>query len=190
MVSQQKHYRSILVKSVVFGILAISQTPCLAQPSPLPSQNSPINLTARFHIEKAKRTGFLIVKAVVPKGSHIYSLNQTAPLSPTRLALSEMSEMRATGKFKADKESQVIENDPIFETKVEQHSGTIQFYVPIEIASDVDPGRLKPVTIFSGQVCSDEGYCIPIQNQKVSAEFAGYFERQAQQPIPSQTNRR
>ena len=67
----------------------------------------------------------------------------------------------------------------MFKTRVEKHTGTVQFYAPIEIAAGVDPSKLKPTIQFSGQVCSDAGYCMPIDKRKVVAKFAGFFDRQA-----------
>ena len=141
-------------------------------------------MSARFHVESGKETGFLIVKMVIPKGSHIYGLNQKKPLSPSKLSVKNTNQLVAAKKFKTDRKPKVIENDPIFQTRVEKHSGTVQFFVPIRVDASTDMKTLKPEVVFSGQICSDEGFCQLVNNKTVKAEFAGFFQRQAKK-LPS-----
>ena len=115
-------------------------------------------MSARFHIESGKDTGFLIVKMVIPKGSHIYGLSQKKPLSPSKLTVKNSNRLVAAKKFKTDRKPKVIENDPIFKTRVEKHMGTVQFFVPIRVDTSTEMSSLKPEVVFSGQLCSDEGF--------------------------------
>ena len=150
--------------------------------------DKPVKFSARFHIEKGKTKGFLIVRAEVKKGSYIYGMNQKKPLNPSLLAATKMTEIKSFGKFKADKPPKVTENDPLFNARVEKHYGTVQFFAPVELADGVDPSKLSPVIEFSGQACSDEGYCVQIEKEKIAAKFAGFFERQAK-GLPGNTKR-
>ena len=167
-----------LLLVVLFTYTLEGPTVCFGQTA---NQQAPqeVKFSARFHIEKGKQRGFVIVRADIKKGCYIYGLKQTKPLLPSKLELTKIPQLKMSGKFKADKPAKVIDNDPIFKTRVEKHVGTVQFYVPIEIASGVDPAKIQPLVLFSGQVCSDEGYCAPINKQKITAKFAGFFERQA-----------
>jgi hypothetical protein len=144
----------------------------------------PVKLSARYHIESGTNRGFLIVKVDVPAGNHIYSLNQPEPLIPTRLSVKTSDQFSAEKKFKADKKPKVVEKDPLFNARLEKHAGTVQFYVPLTVNTQSDLKQLQPLVRFSGQMCSDQGYCVPINNLEVAAKFAGYFQREAKNSVP------
>jgi hypothetical protein len=136
-------------------------------------------ISSRFHVERGTTAGFVIVKVVIPEGNHIYGLSQAEPLTASKFSLKESKKYRLAGKFKSDVPPKVVENDEVFEIRVDKHSGTVQFYAPIELTSGVDPTNLHIEVLFSGQICSDMGFCMPIRNQSTSARFEGYFDRQA-----------
>lgn len=148
--------------------------------------DEPIKLSARYHIESGTDTGFLIVKVEVPVGNHIYSLNQSSPLKPSKIVVERISQFTADTSFKSDRQPTVIEKDQVFKARVEKFSGTVQFYVPIKVDAAANPDQLKPKVVYSGQVCSDLGYCVQVENLTAKAEFAGYFQREAKNANPLQ----
>jgi len=75
----------------------------------------------------------------------------------------------------ADKDPKVIEMDPVFEQRIEKHSGQTQFFASIIVRPGVDLQKLKQEVQFSGQICS-ESACQPIRGHKTNAVFSGYFE--------------
>ena len=149
----------------------------------LQSENE-VKVTARYHIESGKNNGFLIVKLDISPGSYIYSMTQGEPLQPSKLVVKSSKAFTVGKKFKCDKQPQVIEKDPVFQTRLEKHSGTVQFYVPIRLTSVTTPKSVRPEITFSGQVCSDQGYCVPISGITAKAKFAGFFEREAKNSVP------
>ena len=46
-----------------------------------------VKLTARYHIETNTKKGYLIVRVDVAEGSHIYSLKQGKPLTPSKIEI-------------------------------------------------------------------------------------------------------
>ena len=143
-----------------------------------------VKVTARYHIESGKNRGFLIVKLDISPGSHIYSLTQKEPLQPSKLVVKPSKAYAVGKKFKCDKQPKVIEKDPVFQARLEKHTGTVQFYIPIQLASVTNPKSVQPEITFSGQVCSDQGYCVPISGITAKAKFAGFFEREAKNSVP------
>ncbi len=143
-----------------------------------------LQMSARFHLETGTAKGFLIVKIKIPNDSYIYSLTQSSPLLPSKLSVATSKQFIAKTKFQPDKQPKVIERDPVFETRVEKHSGTVQFYVPIKIAPKTDLKTFKPTVLYSGQICSDRGFCKQINNKTVQAKFAGYYQREAKMQLP------
>ena len=141
-----------------------------------------LQMSARYHVESGTDRGFLIVKLVIPKGSHIYGLNQKKPLSPSKIVVKNDKKLAAGTSFKSDRKPTVVENDPVFQTRVEKHSGTVQFFVPIRVNTSTDFKTLKPAVTFSGQICSDKGFCKLINNKTTHAQFAGFFDREAKKP--------
>jgi len=105
------------------------------------------------------------------------------------LAVLPSNDLRVISKFASEKAPTVIEKDPVFERRIEKHSGQVKFFAPIEVRPGVDLNQLSQEVQFSGQVCS-EGGCQPIRNFKANARFAGYFEipKTGSAEAASQTN--
>lgn len=154
---------------------------------PPQKEAKPYELSSRFHLQTGTKTGYLIVKVELPKGSYIYSTTQSAPLRPSKIQVTQSNQFRIIGKFTPDRPPTVIENDPVFSQRVEKHKDVIQFFATIEIAPGVFPETLEAETEFSGQVCNDQGFCVPIFGAKARGKFAGYFERTAKKRAGSQT---
>jgi len=151
----------------------------------IPSQdNDQVKMVARYHLQSGTNQGFLIVKLEIAEGSHIYSLTQSSPLRPSQLVVKQSPDFAVGKRFKADKPPTVVAQDPVFRARVEKHSGTVQFYVPIQMASAANLESVRPEVSFSGQVCSDAGYCAAISGMTTKAKFAGFFERQAENDVP------
>lgn len=148
-----------------------------------------LTLTGRFHLVKGTRKGVLILKAQIPEGSYIYSVTQQGNPPPSRITVSDSPQFKIAGKFASDRHPKIIEEDPVFHSRLEKHFRLVQFFVPLELAENADPRGLTPEIVFDGQVCSEKGTCMPIRNRKIPAQFAGYFEQQAEKPVDSQNSR-
>jgi len=146
------------------------------------SDESEPRLAARYHVETGTNRGYLIVKAEMPIGSYIYGIYQDADSPCSKIEIGQSNQFKVLGKFKADKKARVIAKDPVFESRLEKYYDVVQFYAPIELADQVDPSKIKPIVRFTGQVCSDEGYCIPIHGKTMAVKFMGFFQRQAKMP--------
>ena len=143
-----------------------------------------IKISARYHIQTGTDQGFLIVKLVIPDGNYIYSTTQTEPLIPSKFVVKASPQFSVGKKFKSDKQPKVIKQDPVLNARLEKHSGTVQFYAPIKVASGTNHKLAQPEVTFSGQVCSDQGFCVPINGMITKAKFAGFYERQAKSGVP------
>jgi len=141
---------------------------------------APYKISGRFHLQAGTTQGYLVLECQLQPGNYIYSLTQTEPIKPTQIRVTSSEHYAIRGAFHPDQPPKIIESDPVFEQRVEKHSGTVRFFVTFEIAPGIDVTQLKPEMLIDGQICSDEGFCIPINAQTVSAEFAGYFERTSQ----------
>lgn len=141
-----------------------------------PSSEEELKITARYHIESGTEKGFLIVKLRVPQDSYIYSLTQSSPLLPSKLKVVGTEQFTVGKNFTPGKKPKVIERDPVFETRVEKHFGSVQFYVPIKVAQGANLEMLKPEVQYFGQVCSKQGFCKQINGLKAGAKFAGYYQ--------------
>ena len=166
----------------IVGLMLMTFASNSALVAQLSKPNSDLKMSARYHIETGKDTGFLIVKMEIPKGNHIYSLTQGKPLSPSKLTVKPTKQVVAAKSFTADRKPKVIEHDPVFETRIEKHAGTVQFFVPIRVDTSANLKRVSPQVTFSGQMCSDQGFCKLINNKTIAAKFAGYYsDREAKQ---------
>jgi hypothetical protein len=149
-----------------------------------------LTLAGRYHLVKGTRKGVLILKVQIPKDSYIYAVTQPGNPPPSRITVTESSQFRIAGNFASDRHPKIIEEDPVFHSRLEKHFQLVQFFVPIELAENADPQKVMPEIVFDGQVCSEKGTCMPIRNRKISAQFAGYFEQQAEKPADSRNHHR
>ncbi len=138
-------------------------------------QTAPYKLSSRFHLQTNSNHGYLVVKMEMRTGSYIYSMTQAAPLKPSTLKVADSRQFRLSGTFTPDRPPTIIEKDPIFEQRLEKHKGVVQFFVPIEIAPGTDPKQLSAEIVFNGQVCTDQGMCMPLSDVKAKGKFAGFF---------------
>lgn len=164
-----------LLISPIMSSVSLAQ---LGQRNTLSSSDLPLKFSSRYHIETGSKSGFLIVKVDIPEGSYIYGLSQKKPLIPSKITLQSDQRIKLMA-FQPDKSPKVIENDPIFRTRLEKHTGTVQFFAPIEVANVDDLEKFQPTILFSGQVCSEKGFCQSVRNQPISSKFAGFFQREA-----------
>ena len=137
------------------------------------------SFAARYHVQSGTNQGYLIVKAQMPAGSYIYGIYQPEDCPGSMIEIAQSKQFRILDKFKADKAPKVIEKDPLFDARLEKHYDVVQFYVPIELEMNVNPSEIKPVVRFTGQMCSDQGFCVPIHGKTMPAKFMGFFERRA-----------
>ena len=78
--------------------------------------------------------------------------------------------------FRSDKKPHVVENDPVFDQRVETYNeGKIKLLAPIEIANGTDLEKLLVDLKFHGQVCSDSG-CKPLFNKPIEVKFGGFYD--------------
>jgi hypothetical protein len=146
-----------------------------------PKQESPWQMKARYHLEQGTSQGYLILSVDLVPGAYIHSLTLTEELGPSKITVAKSEDYRIGEKFHPDREPTIIEHDPIFERRMEKHLGQVQFFVPLEIRPGLDLQKCQPQVIFDGQVCTKDGICIALKKQVVQAEFAGYFEKSAEQ---------
>jgi hypothetical protein len=123
----------------------------------------------------------LILQVNLAPGAYIHSLTQGNDLNPSSVRAADSADYQTVGEFLADRSPTVVERDPVFEQRLEKHLGSVQFFVPMELSPGVEAKTLRPTLIFDGQVCTDDGVCIPLRKQIVSAQFGGYFHRSAEE---------
>ena len=159
------------------------ETRSSATPSIAPE--SPYRFTGQFHLEKDSTRGYLVLECELGHKNYIYSLTQTGAVSPFEIKVSPSADFRLLDQFQPDQAPTVVEDDPIFQQRLEKHLEHVRFFVPVEIHPQANPAELQAEIHFKGQVCSENGTCTPLRNQKTIARIAGFFERVAQRPEPN-----
>ena len=77
-----------------------------------------------------------------------------------------------TGAFQPDHTPEIKTYD-FFPVPVEEHSGVVTWSAPFRLKENAVPDGLSVKLRFDGQVCTDSGSCIPIQDREVEARFTG-----------------
>lgn len=145
-------------------------------------QAKPYVLSSRFHLMEGTTSGYLVVQVELGPGNHLYSLNQAGAISPTKIEVVPNDAFYVDGKFNPDRPAEVVENDPVFNQRVEKHKGKVQFFVPVKFNSTDAINNAQPEVVLNGQVCSQDGVCMAIRDKKVTAEFGGFFGRTVEAP--------
>ena len=131
-------------------------------------------ITSQILLNQGTQSGYLVVEVQLAAGKHIYALTQVG-IPPTVLKMLPNPQAQLTGPFSPDKPAVVIEDHPVFNRRVEKHTGTVQFFAPITVSPTADLAKLTVDVQFDGQVCSQNA-CVPIRGKKITSKFAGYFQ--------------
>ena len=89
----------------------------------------------------------------------------------TRIRLDDSELFELTGKFQPDKDPH-LKSIPGQEVKSEEHEGRVVFSAPLKFAEGVSADTLAINVQVDGQVCTDAGSCIQIQ-EKLVADYEG-----------------
>jgi thiol:disulfide interchange protein len=143
-----------------------------------PSGGDKAKFTAEYRIAEGTRSGRLSVTAMMEPSWHLYSVTQL-PGGPQRsvIKLDSRDQANIAGEFKPDVAPHV-KNYEFYDVPVEEHEGAVVWTAPIQLAEGVDPKSTELQLKFDGQVCQDEGSCIPIANESIVAGFAGYYKEE------------
>ena len=131
-------------------------------------------LVGRYRVLEGGTEGELTVEAGVAPSWHVYSLTQL-PGGPqtSKLTVAASEQFRLLGPFVAEQPPKVKRYD-FFDVPVEEHDGTVTWTAPIRLAPNVLPHQVTFDVTFEGQICQDDGVCIPISARKVPIKFAGF----------------
>lgn len=135
--------------------------------------------SAKFELVEGTSSGRVSVTAELEPNWHLYSVTQQ-PGGPQRSVIKLKDEPLAklAGPFKSNVAPHVKQYD-FFDVPVEEHDGEVIWTAPITIVEGFDAANAEMRLLFNGQVCQDEGACIPILNKSIVAKFAGYYEEEA-----------
>jgi thiol:disulfide interchange protein len=132
--------------------------------------------TAEYKIAKGTHDGRLSVTATLEPSWHIYSVTQLPGATQrSEIKLAGAEQATIIGEFKPDAAPH-IKHYEYFDVPVEEHDGKVIWTAPIQLAEGVDPASTELKLKFNGQVCQDDGACIPIANKAIVAKFAGFYE--------------
>jgi thiol:disulfide interchange protein len=133
-----------------------------------------MTLSGQYTLVRGANEGHLSIKAVIAPSWHVYSLTQM-PGGPMKSEIAvESDQIRLSGQFFSDQPPHIKHYD-FFPVPVEEHSGTLTWTASIQVPDASQAENLAMKITFSGQVCQDDGVCIPI-NRSVTTTFAGYTE--------------
>jgi len=135
-----------------------------------------VKFHGEFKLKEGTHDGVLSITAEISPNWHIYSLTQPrgGPMA-SKLAVKQLDAIELKGKFTADRDPTVHPPD-LFAVPSEEHEGTVTWTVPIQLAEDQDPTAVTIEVRYDGQVCENDGKCIPISDRTISASFAGFIE--------------
>ncbi len=138
---------------------------------------SAVTVTGQFTAGRDGKPGQLFISAKIEPGWHIYSITQ-APGGPrrTRIRLAPSADYRVVGDYSASPAPKKGTQPEAFkDLVVESHEGTVTWTAPIEIASGVDPSKLKIAGVVNAQPC-DANSCFPPEDYAFTAALGPGLE--------------
>ena len=143
------------------------------------SPEQPWKFEGRLHLREGSTEGYIVLQIDLAPEHYIYSVSPDGSPAPTKIEIVPSPSVKTSNSFSPDQPPAVTENDPVFQRRIEKHTGRVQFFVPCSLDPNADYKLTgMPVIEFNGQVCSKDGVCIPIRKQKIKVNFAGYFEQE------------
>ncbi len=128
----------------------------------------PCKFTSYILYEADGKQGYLIVKAKIAYGHHIYSLTQP-DASATKIEVAKNKDFEIAGVFRPSKAPHV-DGDPQSPQRHEIHTEEVEFYLPIKLAVGVVPEDVVVNIRVNSQVCNDSN-CVPISNKVLTAKY-------------------
>ncbi len=132
-------------------------------------QASPVTIQAEIGPDPSqKQSVYLVVTALMDSDWHIYSTTQPAggPL-PTKIQIDPSPDFEVGGEPMPLQEPKVHPPDPdIFNVSVEEHSGEVQWLIPITLAAETIPAELTITGTVKGLSCKGDlgGVCNPFES--------------------------
>ena len=143
-----------------------------------PVAEQPWQFEGRLHLQQGSTEGYIVLQIDLAPGHYIYSVSPEGSPAPTKIEVVPSPSVKVAQKFSPDQPPTVIENDPVFQRRIEKHTNRVQFFVPCQLDPNADYKLTGlPLIEFNGQVCSKDGVCLPIRNKKIEVNFAGYFQQ-------------
>jgi thiol:disulfide interchange protein len=137
-----------------------------------------ITPSGRFFVDSSGIRGVLRVTVVLSPGWHIYATTQK-PGGPmrTEIVLAPSDEYRVAGPFEPDM-APTVKKSEVFPVPEEFHEGAVTWTAPIELAQGTDATRLMIRGEVDGQICKEDGMCIPLSNldTRFTAQYGGVGE--------------
>ena len=171
--------RTTTPRILLTALVALLVTPVLAQDTSkftapgglsglLGQKKSSHHLTVkgRFILDESKAKGYLQIRADLADKWHIYSMTQPQGVGApqkTKIIVQDSPDFQVIGSFTADK-APSIKNLQYVSVPIEEFSGHVVWSAPIELSNGVDPAQLTIQGEIDGQICEEDGVCMPLSS--------------------------
>ncbi len=127
-----------------------------------------VTFEAEFTVDDSGRTGTLRVRAEIIPNWHIFSMTeQNSQPTSVRIA-SDFTGAAISGDFVPDADPHLKEYS-FYDQPSEEYEFSVTWTAPLQFAANVDPATLKIPLVINGQVCENNGICLPIENLEITA---------------------
>lgn len=130
-----------------------------------------VTVTAEFTPAEGDRPALVFVTAKIADGFHLYAVDQGAlpddgggPLA-TSITLSSNDQVRLTGNWQPVAPPDTHVDQEIWTgLELREHTGSVTWFAPVEIAAGVDPMSLAISGKITGQACNPQ-ICTPFDHE-------------------------
>ncbi|MDZ4659175.1 MAG: thioredoxin family protein [Bythopirellula sp.] len=143
------------------------------------NRDAEVTVTAEFTPAEGDRPALVFVTAKIADGFHLYAVDQGGlpdggggPLA-TSISLNSNNQVRLTGNWQPVAPPETHVDQEIWTgLELREHTGTVTWFAPVEIAAGADPASLAIAGKISGQACNPQ-ICTPFDQEFQAREGTG-----------------
>lgn len=141
-----------------FGQIPFGQQPTNAQ-----AAAKPVVIASVFTAATSEQPALLRVTATIAPSYHIYGTTQPAGgPGATKISLDDSINYKLSGVVTSQPAPEIKYDSEVWDLDVHKHKGSVTWFLPLEIAPNVDASSLKVTGKVSLQAC-DAGSCLPLK---------------------------
>lgn len=128
-----------------------------------------VEITSLFTAATADKPAYVQITATIDPRYHIYATTQVGGPVATKITLGDSPDYRLAGDILSQPAPAVHFDSEIWDLDMHEHTGTVTWFVPVEISPSVDLNTLSINGKIELQAC-DPNSCVPI-NTTFSAKL-------------------
>jgi suppressor for copper-sensitivity B len=138
------------------------------------NRDSEVTVSAEFTPADGDRPALVFLTAKIADGFHLYAVDQAAGgPQPTTVKLADNPQVKLIGNWQPiSPPDSHIDQEIWTGLELREHTGTVTWFAPVELAPGVDPNTLTITGLVEGQACNPQ-LCVPFKQEFQASQGTG-----------------